>query len=115
MFKLPRLTLHDMSSWEKQLTNTEKLVYLRNVIKGGAARHIIEGLSAQQEWRYDTVHTAFRTRCTHSYHLTRIEAGKICFELLKIHLTSIVHFGLHRLIPVLHRSLSMQTKMADNL
>ena len=42
-----------------------------------------------------------------------IEAGKICFELLVIHLMSIIHhFGLHKLIPKLHESLSMLTKMA---
>ena len=30
---------------KKQLTNTEKLAYLKNALKGGAAKHVIEGLT----------------------------------------------------------------------
>ena len=53
---------------------------------------------------------------THGYRLTCIETGKICFESLVICIIFIVsHFGLHRLIPKLHGSLSMLTKMADDL
>ena len=62
------------------------------------------------------IHTASCTLCLHSYHLTHIEVSKICFESLVIHLMSIIHhFGLYRLIPKLHGSLSMLTKMAGDL
>ena len=36
------------------------------------------------------VHNSFHTRCTHSYHLTRTETGKICFKSRLIHLISIL-------------------------
>ena len=63
-----------------------------------------------------TVYTASRIRCTHSYYLIRIETGKISIKSLLIRIISIIsHFRSHRLIPKLHGSLSMQTKMADSL
>ena len=67
----------------------------------------------QQKRCYYTGYTTSRTRCTHSYCLTRIETGKICFKSLVNSIVSIVcHFGLHRLIPKLHGSLSMLSKIA---
>ena len=71
---------------------------------------------SQQKRCYYMGYTTFRTRCTHGYCLTRIETGKICFKSLVNSVVSIVrHFGVHRLIPKLHGSLSVLSKMADDL
>ena len=67
-----QISVHDRSN----LTNTEKLVYLQNSLKGGTARHTIEGLTKSGE-HYDEAIECLKTRydrprIIHQIHVKRI-------------------------------------------